>query len=81
MRTDTVHVEWHLTPRGWVLGDWSANEPLELRTLPPDDREETWVKTETRHGVSFALLRTTWSFKWSSPHHNEADRLADVISG
>ena len=54
MSRDIVHVQWHLTPRGWVRGDWSANEPLESRTPPPADRVETWVTTETTYDMQFA---------------------------
>ena len=76
MSTDTIHVEWHLTPRGWVHGDWSANQPLLSTAEPPDDRIETWLKSETRNAASFAPLQTTWSLLWACPHYSEANRKA-----
>ena len=73
---DIVHFQWHLTPRGWVRGDWSANEPLEPRTPPPADRVETWVTTETTYDMQFANTQWEWSRAWASPQHSEEERTA-----
>jgi hypothetical protein len=76
MSKDIVHVEWHLTPRGWVRGDWSANEPLESDVPPPADRVETWVTTETTYDMQFAKAQTEWSLTWVSSQHREVERSA-----
>ncbi|MGC4098630.1 MAG: hypothetical protein QM706_16075 [Nitrospira sp.] len=76
MVTDTVYVEWHLTPRGWIRGTWSINKPLQSSPPPPDDRVETWVKTETTHNNQFAHAQKEWALTWASSLHSEADRQA-----
>jgi hypothetical protein len=76
MSKDIVHFQWHLTPRGWVRGDWSANEPLEFRTPPPADRVETWVTTETTYDMQFAKAHKEWTLTWASPEQNEEERTA-----
>jgi len=76
MSKDIVHVEWHLTPRGWVRGDWSANEPLYSNVLPPADRVETWVTTETTYDMQFAKTQREWSLAWASPQYSEVERAA-----
>lgn len=74
MSKDIVHVEWHLTPRGRVRGDWSANELLESDVPPPADRVETWVTTETTYDMQFAKAQKEWSLTWASSQHSEEDR-------
>ena len=74
MGTDTTYVEWHLTPRGWVHGDWSANSPLQSITPPPNDRVETWIVKEESHDVYSSRPHKEWSLVWSSPEYTEADR-------
>ncbi|CUS37315.1 hypothetical protein COMA2_30204 [Candidatus Nitrospira nitrificans] len=74
MSKDIVHFEWHLTPRGWVRGDWSANEPLHSRVPPPADRLETWVTTETTYDMQFAKADRKWSLAWASAQHSELER-------
>ncbi|MDK2742899.1 MAG: hypothetical protein NDI90_08280 [Nitrospira sp. BO4] len=74
MRTTTIQIEWHLTPRGWVNGDWSAQGPLTPRSSPPEDRVETWVKSEVCQPTTFVPLEIKWSLVWASPHHSEIDR-------
>ena len=76
MSKDIVHVEWHLTPRGWVRGDWSANEPLQSDVPPPADRVETWVTTETTYDMQFAKAQREWSLAWASPQHSDTERGA-----
>lgn len=76
MSKDIVHFEWHLTPRGWVRGDWSANEPLESNVPPPADRVETWVTTEITYDMQFAKAERKWSLAWASPQHSEVERTA-----
>lgn len=74
LATDHVRVEWHLTPRGWVRGDWSINKPLGGEFQPPDDRVETWVRTETSLDADFSRTQDQWSLTWTSPESSEADR-------
>ena len=74
MATDHVCVEWHLTPRGWVQGNWSINKPLAPELTPPDDRVETWVKSQTTPNSDFSRTQIQWSLTWTSPEHSEADR-------
>lgn len=76
MSKDIVHFQWHLTPRGLVRGDWSANEPFESRTTPPADRVETWVTTETTYDMQFANAERKWLLVWVSPQHSDAERVA-----
>ena len=76
MSKDIVHFEWHLTPRGWVRGDWSANEPLHSNINPPADRVETWVTTETTYDMQFANAQREWSLLWASLQHSDAERAA-----
>ena len=76
MSKDIVHVEWHLTPRGWVRGGWSANEPLESNVPPPADRVETWVTTETTYDMQFAKAQWEWSLTWASSQHSDVERAA-----
>jgi hypothetical protein len=73
---DIVHFEWHLTPRGWVRGDWSANEPLHSRVPPPADRVETWVTTEITYDMQFAQAERKWALAWASAQHSELERTA-----
>ena len=75
MSKDIVHIEWHLTPRGWVRGDWSANEPLQSKVPPPADRVETWVTTETTYDMQFAKAHREWSLTWASSQ-DEVERAA-----
>ena len=76
MSKDIIHTEWHLTPRGWVRGDWSANEPLESNVPPPADRIETWVTTETTYDMQFAKAQREWTRTWASSQHSEVERTA-----
>jgi len=76
MSKDIVHVEWHLTPRGWVCEDWSANEPLQSDVPPPADRVEMWVTTETTYDMQFAKVQREWSLAWASLQHSDAERAA-----
>jgi hypothetical protein len=70
-----VDYEWHLTPRGWVLGDWSPNGICtETKTPPPVDRIETWVTTETSYDGWVTKAQTEWAPIWASPQHGEAER-------
>lgn len=74
VRTEQVLVEWHLTPRGWVRGNWSTNKPLEMKVPPPPDRIETWVRIEIAHEFRYAPTQKGWSLTWFSPEHSEAER-------
>lgn len=74
MRIEIFHVEWHLAPRGWVRGNWSTDKPLPSRLSPPDDRVETWVKTEMTHENNFAQAQREWSRIGVSSQHSEVDR-------
>ena len=76
MRTSTIQIEWHLTPKGWVSGDWSGNGPVTSRSNPPEDRIETWVKSEVCQAVTFVPLEINWALVWASPNHSDADRKA-----
>jgi hypothetical protein len=76
MSKDIVHFEWHLTPRGWVRGNWSANEPLHVEVPAPADRVETWVTTETTYNMQFAKAQREWSLAWASPQHGDDERAA-----
>lgn len=76
MRTTTIQIEWHLTPRGWVNGDWSGDGPVKPRSKPPEDRIETWVKSEIYQAITFVPLEVNWSLVWASPHHCDIDRKA-----
>ncbi len=76
MSKDIVHFLWHLTPRGWVRGDWSANEPLHPKTPPPADRVETWMTTETTYDMQFDKTHKQWTMTWASPEQSEAERTA-----
>jgi hypothetical protein len=76
MSKDIVHFEWHLTPRGWVRGDWSANEFLESNVPPPADRVETRMTTETTYDVQFAKAQREWTRTWASSQHSEHERTA-----
>ena len=76
MNKDIVRVEWHLTPKGWVRGHWSINKPFQSGSLPPADRIETWMKTETTHNRNFAQTQRHWSLTWASPDYSEAARKA-----
>jgi hypothetical protein len=76
MSKDIVHFEWHLTPRGWVRGDWSANDPLESSVPPPADRVETWMTTETTYDMQFEKAKREWSLTWASSQHSEGERKA-----
>jgi hypothetical protein len=76
MSKDIVHVEWHLTHRGWVRGDWSANEPFHSEVTPPADRVETWVTTETTYDMQFAKSQREWALRWTSSQHSEEERTA-----
>lgn len=70
-----VHFEWHLTPSGWVPGDWSANdEPIEPKMLPPVDRIETWETTVTSYDGQVTKVKMDWALIWASPQHSEAER-------
>ena len=70
-----VHFEWHLTPSGWVPGDWSANdEPIEPKMPPPVDRIETWETTVTSYDGQVTKVKTDWALIWASPQHSEAER-------
>ena len=70
-----VHYEWHLTPRGWVLGDWFPNdEPSEPKMLPPVDRIETWCTIETSYDGWTTKAQTEWTLIWASPEHSETER-------
>lgn len=71
-----VHLEWHLTPRGWVCGDWSAKEPVTPRTPPPEDRVETWVITATPYTNLCVPAQKQWTLVWASSQHSEAQRRA-----
>ncbi len=74
IHTEQVQVEWHLTPRGWVRGNWSINKPLELKVPPPADRIETWVKIETTQGFQYTHAQKGWSLAWISPQYSDAER-------
>lgn len=76
MRTTTIQIEWHLTPRGWVNGDWSAQGTLTPRSNPPEDRVETWVKSEVCQAITFLPLKIDWSLVWASPQYSDIDRKA-----
>ena len=74
MGTDTTYAEWHLTPRGWVEGDWSVSCPPPQSTTPPMDRIETWQVKETSHDVYPTRPQREWKLVWASPENTEADR-------
>lgn len=76
MRTTTIQIEWHLTSRGWMSGDWSSDGPVKPRSNPPEDRIETWVKSEVCQAITFVPLEINWSLIWASPHHSAIDRKA-----
>ncbi|MGC4096845.1 MAG: hypothetical protein QM706_06990 [Nitrospira sp.] len=76
MSKDIVHIEWHLTPIGWVRGNWCINKPFESSVRPPADRIETWVKTETTDDRNFVQTKKEWSLRWVSSQYTEADRKA-----
>ncbi|UVT20098.1 MAG: hypothetical protein H8K03_20355 [Nitrospira sp.] len=76
MRIETFHVEWHLTPRGWVRGNWSTDKPLALKISPPDDRIETWVKIEITHDRQYSRTHMEWSLTWTSPQYSELMKQA-----
>jgi len=73
---DIVHIEWHLTPRGWVREGWSINRPFQSSSLPPLDRVETWVTTETAYDMQFAKTQREWSLAWASSQHSDAEGAA-----
>ena len=73
MATNLVCIEWHLTPRGWVQGNWSINKPLILESPPPQDGVETWMKTQIILDSDYSRTQYLWSLTWASPKHSEAD--------
>lgn len=74
MATETTYVEWHLTPRGWIRGTWAINKPIQSSQSPPEDRIETWVKTETTQDNPCAPVQKDWSLMWASLKHSVEDR-------
>ena len=62
MSKDSVHFEWHLTPLGWVRGNWSANEPLHaevlIQALCPLRTTRTWLERSFGHIVE----QIVWTF-------------------
>lgn len=76
MATDLICVEWHLTPRGWVQGNWSINKPRMLESPPPKDGVETWMKTQIILDSDYSRTQHLWSLTWASPDLSEADRKA-----
>ncbi len=71
----SVHYEWHLTPRGWVRGDWFLDDERREPTMsPPLDRIETWCTTETSYDGWISKAQTEWARIWASPQHSEAER-------
>ncbi|MGC4098939.1 MAG: hypothetical protein QM706_17660 [Nitrospira sp.] len=74
MATEITRVEWHLTPRGWVRGNWGINVPLGNNLPVPVDRIETWLTIETIPAEDRAPKQKDWNLVWVSPLHSEMDR-------
>jgi hypothetical protein len=71
-----VQYEWHLTPRGWILGGWCTPESVTSPTPPPDDRVETWMITATPYKNLCVPAQQQWSLVWVSSQHSAAQRRA-----
>ena len=74
MAADLICVEWHLTPRGWIKGNWSINKPLMLESSPPNDGVETWLETQIIPDSDYSRMQHLWSLSWASPELSEKDR-------
>jgi hypothetical protein len=73
MGYDTTYTEYHLTPNGWVEGNWWSNEPPQ-NSAPPVDRIETWLLKETTHDPYIYRITKDWVLIWKSPDYMEEDR-------
>ena len=74
MGTDVTYEEWHLTPRGWVAGGYSANSLPITSTNPPADRVETWIDKQESHDVYSSRIYHDWKLRWSSDVHSDEER-------
>ena len=74
MAKDTVYVEWHLKPRGWVRGNWTLNKPFQSSFPHPTDRVETELKMEITHDNNFVNAQKEWALTWVAPQFGDAER-------
>lgn len=71
MAVDRWSLEYHLTPRGWVVGTSTFFDKVEEPVTPrPDDAVETWLETGYQRSA-FSREENTFSRTWVNPAASE----------
>jgi hypothetical protein len=74
MSADNYEQDYHLTPRGWEVGDSFYYGSPQKNLPPPTDRVLT-VADRTEQASPFSPSIHEWVEKWRSSDKAEVDRL------
>lgn len=78
---DNTKTEWHLTPRGWVVGKSTFFENPDGATIErPEDAVETWVDSLYQKS-GWSEEEKSWHMIWSSEviSREERDKIRKLF--